>query len=417
MHLSRRVVVGLITLGALGFAGVIACQSLRAAAVKVYPQDYEPEGNPGKLEAFFVGKDESRPRLAVSLRPVAKGFVEPTAAEFVPNEPGVFLLLEKRGALKWASTGGASGLLSKLSVTTDSEQGLLGVAFHPRFPENRRFFLHYTTVRDGRDVSRVEEWRADGAPIAQAKVSPTRVVLEVEQPYANHNGGHLLFGPDGLLYVGYGDGGYRADPHGNGQRMDSLLGKMLRLDVDAAEAGKGYAVPKDNPFLTQPGAWPEIWALGLRNPWRYAFDPQGRLVVADVGQDAWEEVSLVARGDNLGWNHREGAHCFEPARGCRTEGLVEPIYEYPRDEGQSVTGGVVATGDRVPTLKGKYVFGDFISGRLWALTLPEKSGEQAPVAALGKWPILPSSFARDEAGDVYVLDYGGGALLRVDVSP
>ncbi|MEW5739483.1 MAG: PQQ-dependent sugar dehydrogenase [Myxococcota bacterium] len=416
--MPRRVVLALVTLSVLGFAGVIACQSLRAAAVKVYPQDYAPEGDPGKWEAVFLGKDEARPRIPVSLVKVAQGFVQPTAAESVPGEPGVFVLLEKGGALKWATTSGASGQLAKLDVTTASEQGLLGVAFHPRFQENRRFFLHYTTEKDGRDVSRVEEWKADGAPLSKSKVSATRVVLEVEQPYANHNGGHLLFGPDGFLYVGYGDGGYRADPHGHGQRMDSLLGKMLRLDIDAADPGKGYAVPKDNPFLGTPAARPEIWALGLRNPWRYSFDPLGRLVVADVGQDAWEEVSLVGRGDNLGWNIREAAHCFQPAQGCRTEGLVEPIYEYGRDEGQSVTGGVVATGERAPALKGKYVFGDFITGRLWALTLPDNSGEKAQVSALGKWPILPSSFARDEAGDVYVLDYGGGALLRLEpISP
>lgn len=414
MSPQRRFILGVAALG-LGLAvGVCACQSLRATVVKVYPQDYAPEGDTAQPQALFLGKDAQRPRHDVKLTAVASGFTTPTAAAFVPGEPGVLVVLEKGGALKWAALGGGGGSKVTLDVTTASEQGLLGLAFHPRFVENRRFFLHFTTVKGGVDVSRVEEWRAQGERFAEATLAPVRTVLEVEQPYANHNGGHLAFGPDGMLYVGYGDGGYRDDPHGNGQRRDVLLGKLLRLDVDAVPAGQGYAVPKDNPFVGQAGTRPEVWALGLRNPWRYAFDPTGRLVVADVGQDAWEEVSLVSAGDNLGWNVREAHHCFEPREACRGDGLTAPIYEYGHDEGQSATGGVVATGARVPALRGRYVFGDFITGRLWALALPEAPGTPAEVTALGKWPILPVHFTRDAAGDVYVVDYGGGAVLRLE---
>jgi len=323
-------------------------------------------------------------------------------------------VLEKAGALKWAaSDGAASGTLATLDVTTASEQGLLGLAFHPQFAENHRFVLHYTTRRDGEEISRVELWEAAGASMRAADLKPARVVLELAQPYANHNGGHVAFGPDGYLYVGFGDGGFRGDPQRNGQNGGTWLGAMLRVDVDAPAAGRGYAVPLDNPFLEVPGFAPEVWAYGLRNPWRYAFDPKGRLLVGDVGQDRFEEVDLVAPGDNLGWNTREGRHCFAPQEGCATQGLVEPIFEYGRAQGQSVTGGVVSLSKQLPALAGRYVFGDFISGRLWALPLPDRVRPVEPLA-LGKWPILPVHFARDAAGEVYVVDFGAGRVLRLD---
>src|SRR6185503_832408 len=161
----------------------------------------------------------------------------------------------------------------------------------------------------------------------------------------------------------------RADPHGNGQNLDTLLGKMLRID---ANAQPGYAIPPDNPFLHQPGARPEIWAYGLRNPWRFSFDPRGRLIAGDVGQDRFEEVDIVTRGDNYGWNVREATHCFSPADGCASAGMVDPIFEYGRDAGNSITGGQVYLGQRIPGLRDKYVFGDYGSGRLWSLELPEQ---------------------------------------------
>jgi glucose/arabinose dehydrogenase len=401
-------------LGALAFLVVVtiggSCIALRQAGVKLYPTKYRPQGEPSKLEPGFLGKDEPRKRIAIDLRVVAQGLVQPTAAEFVPGEPDTVVVLQKEGALRRVTLPkGDVADVATLEVTSASEQGLLGLAFHPAFEKNRRFFLHLTVKDGGKDLSRIEEWKA-AKPFASAAPTRVRTVLELEQPYANHNGGHLLFGPDGKLYVGFGDGGYRADPHNNGQSLGTLLGKMLRLDVDEVTAGKGYAVPIDNPLIEKAGARPEIWAIGLRNPWRYTFDPKGRLVVADVGQDAFEEVGFVTAGDNAGWVHREGRHCFQPKEACESKGLRDPFVEYGRDEGQSVTGGVVARGDAVPGLKGLYVFGDFVSGRLWAVALPdtvEEKPAQVEPQSLGKWPVLPVHFFNDPTGDVWVLDFSG----------
>jgi glucose/arabinose dehydrogenase len=214
-----------------------------------------------------------------------------------------------------------------------------------------------------------------------------------------------------MLYVGLGDGGAANDPQDNGQKPGALLGKMLRLDVDGASL-----VPSDNPFVGREGWRPEIWAYGLRNPWRYVFAPDGRLVVADVGQNLWEEVSVVGRGDNMGWARREGAHCFPPKRQCSAEGMVDPIHEYGREEGISITGGVFATGDAVPALRGKYLFADFGSGRFWAIDLPKGVQRVDTVHSLGRWPVTPSAFGRDAAGNVYVADFARGIVYRF-VSP
>jgi glucose/arabinose dehydrogenase len=210
--------------------------------------------------------------------------------------------------------------------------------------------------------TRISEWKLSVDALGKAPATAERVVLEVKQPYQNHNGGQLAFGKDGFLYVALGDGGYRHDPHGNSQNLGVLLGKVLRLDVTARTKG-GYGIPPDNPFVATKGARPEIWAYGLRNPWRFSFDPYGRLVAGDVGQDTWEEIDVIRAGENLGWNVREARHCFEPKESCRTDGLVEPVFEYGRE--------------------------------------------------LGQWPFLISSFGRDEAGELYLLDYGGGALYRL----
>jgi glucose/arabinose dehydrogenase len=301
-----------------------------------------------------------------------------------------------------------------LNVRTDSELGLLGLAFHPAYPKNGLFYVN-SNPADGEMRTRVAEWRLPREDLGKQRASDERVVLEVGQPYQNHDGGGLAFGPDGFLYIGLGDGGWRNDPHGHGQKLDTLLGKMLRIDVSSRAAG-AYGIPPDNPFVGTSGARPEIWAYGLRNPWRYSFDPHGRLVAGDVGQDQWEEIDLVGRGENLGWNVREATHCFAPKEGCRTSGLVDPIFEYGREAGTSVTGGFVYTGADVPELADHYVFGDFTSGRVWAMKLPSPhltSKGLRPARELGKWPFLISSFARDERGELYLLDYAGGTVQRL----
>lgn len=387
-------------------AALAGCRDTQRALVQAFDRPYEASAS----EARFTAGDATRKRVDVRLVAVATGLTQPTDA--VPAQGG-YLVLEKGGNLRYAR-GGTGRTLLTLDVTTVSEQGLLGIALAPDFEATGRFVLHYTTKKDGKDVSRVQHFRALG-DLATAGVEAGGVILELEQPYQNHNGGNVRFGPDGMLYVGFGDGGFRNDPLLAGQDLGVWLGKMLRLDVAGPE---GYRVPPDNPLVGRDGARPEIWAWGLRNPWRYAFAPDGRLVVADVGQNTWEEVDLVAAGDNLGWNVKEGFACFRPETGCDGTGLVDPIWAYGRDEGQSITGGVVVTGSGVPALQGLYVAGDFVSGRVWAFPLPAESRpvREEEVLALGQLGILPSSFALTPAGDLLVVDFGAGALLEV-VSP
>jgi glucose/arabinose dehydrogenase len=262
-------------------------------------------------------------------------------------------------------------------------------------------------------MGRVEEWYVD--PI-QWRARRVRTVIEVQQPFANHDGGQIVFGPDGRLYIGFGDGGWRNDPNGHGQNGRTWLGSMLRIDVDGGRDA-AYTVPVSNPWVGDDSVADEAWAIGLRNPWRFSFAPDGRMVVADVGQNAFEEIDLVVAGDNLGWNTREGRHCLDPETPCAKEGLVEPVYEYGRDEGKSITGGFVYTGNRVPALKDQYVFADFVSGRLWAISLPaERGGALVAAAALGQWPFLPSTFGRAADGEIYVAGFGKGIVYRIDPS-
>ncbi|TNE85684.1 MAG: dehydrogenase [Deltaproteobacteria bacterium] len=405
--MSRISRLSVVLVLAIGVVAVLPnCRGVQRLAVQVL--DKEPEVRTGALNASFSGKDEGRERLEVALVPVAEGFRQLTDIQPVPGEPNRYAVLEKRGAAWLVDLeSGDRKPLFEVEVVTVSEQGLLGLAFHPNHAENGRFFVNYTPSGVSPEVTRVAEWVREGDTAREV-----RTVLEVEQPYQNHNAGQLAFGPDGMLYVGFGDGGLKDDPMGHGQNGASLLGSMLRLDVDDVPEGKGYGIPADNPFLDQPAIADEAFAIGLRNPWRYTFAPDGRLVVADVGQNTWEEIDLVPAGANLGWNAREGRHCFPPdSEDCPTAGLVDPVYEYGRDEGVSVTGGVVVTGTAVPELKGRYLFGDFGSARLWAITLPEAPGADAgPALALGRWPILPVAFATDPDGNALIGDFGGRIL-------
>ncbi len=350
----------------------------------------------------------------VILRRVALGFVRPTDLQAVPGHPDTVAVLQKDGDARLLDlrTGAHRPWLT-VAVRTRSEQGLLGLAFAPDFRTSGRFYLHSSPADAAERVGRVSAWRCDPGTLAQPR--QVGVVLEVAQPYANHNAGQLTFGPDGMLYVGFGDGGAGGDPHGHGQNGRTLLGTLLRLDVDGGD--DGYRVPGDNPFVDDPAVHDAVWALGLRNPWRFTFDPHGRLVVADVGQNRWEEVDLVSPGDNLGWKVREGRTCFD-AETCPTEGLRDPVWTYGRDEGKSVTGGVVATGDGAPALRGRYLVGDFVSGHLWALQLPSAATPTTPVGVLdlGVVPLMPSTFGRLSSGDALVADFASGAVYRF-VSP
>jgi glucose/arabinose dehydrogenase len=299
-------------------------------------------------------------------------------------------------------------------IKSGGEQGLLGLAFHPDFPEDPRFFVEYTD-RNGDTV--VSEFRVDPADADAVDPDSERVLLQIDQPFANHNGGGVAFGPDGRLYIATGDGGSGGDPRGNGQRLDTLLAKILRIDVGepAAGAGQPYGIPDDNPFVGVAGARPEIWLTGLRNPWRFRFDAQtGDLWIGDVGQDAWEEIDVAragSKGLNLGWNRMEGFHCFEPAEGCNQDGLTLPVAEYGHDLGCAVIGGPVVRGSGEPLLDGRYVFSDSCSGNLWWLD-PAGDGRREPSLA-GHWSGSISSIAQGEDGTVLATDLQNGQLLAL----
>ncbi len=407
---SHRLLPGLLTAALLGTAG--ACQTKSA------PETTPPQNEPRILTPEYTGADAERRRISVRLQQVADGLPQNTDIQFLPGQDDVMLVLEKEGRAVWLRPDrGDRGTLFTVDVLTRSEQGLLGLAFHPEFRTNGRFFINHVVRRDGQDVSRISEYRMTG-DAGTWKAEPVQTVLEVEQPFANHNAGQLQFGPDGMLYVGFGDGGSGGDPLDHGQNTGTLLGAMLRIDVDRREDGKAYAVPGDNPFVGRDGFGPEIWAYGFRNPWRYTFAPDGRLLVADVGQNAWEEIDIVTRGGNYGWNVREGRHCFEPPENCPTAGLIDPIYEYPwgADTGRSIVGGYVVTSGDIPELQGKYVFGDFVSHRVWAIDLPSgntAAPESVEPWALGEWPITPATFGQDAAGRLYIGDFAGGAIYRI----
>ena len=283
-----------------------------------------------------------------------------------------------------------------------NEEGLLGLAFSPMFAENGRFYVYYSATKPRRSVLSRFETRPDGL----ADTESEEVVLEVGQPFPNHNGGMITFGPDGMLYVGLGDGGSAGDPHRNGQNPGTLLGTILRIDTEQPGEGVPYAIPDDNPFVGQSGARGEVWAYGLRNPWRFSFDEAtGDLWVGDVGQNAREEVDIVRPGANYGWNVMEGSTCFR-ARSCNDDGLQAPVAEYGHDLGCSITGGYVYRGKRVPALEGVYLYADFCSGRIWGLRYDGS-------AVTAQWelvhaPFQVSSFGEDADGEVYVLGFDGG---------
>ena len=407
-------------LGFLAIAGALTFifrENIKSKIVKILgaAENYKPEGDPNALKPKFTDADATREQIKVNLVQIASGFTQPTDIQFSPAERDVALIAEKTGALKWVNlVTKASGVLKKLDVIYDAEEGLLGIAFHPQYKTNGKIYLNYTVSENGSDVSRVAEWVVSKPEsLATAKLEKERILMRVTQPYPNHNAGQLAFGPDGMLYIGWGDGGFKDDPKGHGQNPKTLLGSMLRVSVDPDTSGKPYTVPSDNPFIGNATYAPETFAYGFRNPWRYSFDPKGRLIVADVGQDLFEEVSIVERGGNYGWNIREGAHCFEPKENCKTENLRDPVYEYGRKEGQSITGGYVYLGDEISALKNKYVFADFMSGRIWAIALPDASTAKAEQAyTLGQWPVLISTFGRDAAGNLYAADFGTGKILR-----
>ena len=300
-------------------------------------------------------------------------------------------------------------------VASGGERGLLGLAFHPQFPADPRFFVDYTD-NDGNTV--VASFRVSATDPDAADPGSETILLHIDQPFANHNGGSVNFGPDGMLYIGMGDGGSGGDPQGNGQRLDTLLAKVLRIDVNGADPGKAYAIPPDNPFVGVAGARPEIWQYGLRNPWRMRFDrATGDLWIGDVGQNAWEEIDVVragARGLDFGWNVMEGFHCYAPASGCPKTGLTLPVAEYGHDAGCAVIGGVVVRDPSQGRLDGGYLFGDACSDNLWLMD-PAGDGKHDPVIVTKLGRTL-SSIGEAEDGSVYATSLDHGELLRISAT-
>lgn len=327
----------------------------------------------------------------------AANFTRMVAYELIPGDDRAVVLTQE-GVIYAVGAGEDSAetfldIRDRIKRDLDNEEGLLGIAFAPDFPTSRAFYIYYS--KDNPRRTTLSRFRAPGDT---ADPASEQVLLEVEQPYPNHNGGALAFGPDGMLYVGLGDGGSSGDPQGNAQNTQTLLGSILRIDVSG---GAGYTVPPDNPFVGG-GGRPEIFAFGFRNPWRFSFDPQtGALWAGDVGQDAIEEVDLVERGKNYGWNIMEGSSCFRAAT-CDTTGLTLPRAEYTHDFGCSVTGGRVYRGSALPELVGWYVYADYCSGNVWAFDTADPASGPVLIAETGV-PI--SSFGVDADGELLLVTF------------
>lgn len=347
---------------------------------------------------------------------VASGLASPVEVTHAGDGSRRLFVVEQGGRIRLIKEGLLQSIpfLNLDGLTTkDSERGLLGVAFHPRYASNRQFYVNYTRAGDGATI--VARYRASANDPDVADPASATVLLTIAQPYWNHNGGALKFGPDGYLYIGMGDGGATNDPEGRAQDPGSLLGKILRIDVDH---GVPYAIPTGNPFA-QGGGRPEIFAVGVRNPWRMSFDrATGDLWFGDVGQDAIEEIDRIAptssAGVNFGWRVREGNRCtgLSGPVSCTDVALVPPVVTYGHETGCSVTGGYVYRGTAIPTLYGRYVYADFCSGRVWAAE-PSANGTWSP-RVLGDTSYFISSFGEDEAGELYFVDYTLGRLYKFE---
>ena len=393
----------------------LACDDLGRKILKTFSKKYETDGKVLGGKPIFIGPDAQRKQLSISLQEVVK-VKEPTDIQFPPGDSPFLFVLEKAGDLILFDRDKKNKrVLKSFQVITDSEEGLLGFTFHPKYPKEPKVYTHTVISSANRDMTVIAEWEVENPNSFETMaLKNERVLLEVEQPYPNHNGGQITFGPDGHLYIGLGDGGWRADPKNNGQNPNTLLGSILRISpVPDPKGKKPYSIPKDNPFIEKQDFLPEIFAYGIRNPWKMSFSPDGRLIAADVGQDAYEEVDIILSGKNYGWNQTEGFHCFTD--GCNPSLYESPFYEYGRDEGQSITGGYVYFGTAIPELKGKYVFGDFIQGKIWAVGIP-KPGENTKMTetiALGKWNILIPTFGQDSEGEIFVADYQTGTIYKI----
>lgn len=365
-----------------------------------------------------ITRDTPPDPALVTYTQVAGGFDRPLLVTHAGDGSGRLFVVEQTGRI-WIVRDGERLSTPFLDLSASvtpisgySEQGLLGLAFHPAYAENGRLFVSYT---DRQGTSVVAEYAAAGNNPDVVNPASGRELLRVAQPYPNHNGGMIAFGPDGYLYISLGDGGSAGDPQGNGQNPWTLLGSILRIDVDSDT--RPYGIPADNPFALSGLGAPEIWAWGLRNVWRFSFDrATGDLYLADVGQNLWEEVNFQPAGSpggqNYGWNRYEGAHPY--SGGPAPENMVLPVAEYAHSEGGcSISGGYVYRGEAIPDLQGVYFYGDWCTGNIFAL-YRDAAGEWQSLRFTQLAGKLISSFGEDEAGELYVVDYTGGGIWRMD---
>lgn len=342
----------------------------------------------------------------IALSPlVTEGLESPVFLAHAADGSSRLFLVEQPGRIRIVEQGALRSLPFldiRDRVLSGGERGLLGLAFHPDFRRNGRFYVNYTRKTDGATV--LAEYRVGPSPYQASR--DERILMLVPQPYANHNGGMVAFGPDGYLYIALGDGGSGGDPGNRAQNPNELLGKILRIDVDR---GAPYGIPSDNPFAAG-GGRPEIYALGLRNPWRFSFDfKTGELLAGDVGQNRWEEIDLILRGGNYGWRVTEGTHCHSPASSCEIKDMIAPVLEYAHEKGRcSIIGGYVYRGRAVTGLAGQYLYGDYCSGEIFALSRTQESKSNPTPRVVLKTSLRISSFGEDESGELYVLDHGGG---------
>jgi len=387
----KRALTQFLALIAMGALASVSCSN-----------STEPEGD--------SGDNGGTGAVTLAVEVVAGGFSNPIHLTAPANDPRLFVV-EQSGRIRIIENGQVL-VTPFLDITgrvqSGGERGLFSIAFHPQYHSNGFFYVSYTD--DGGD-SRIERYSVTGDP-SVADPNSAELILSVPQPFGNHNGGQIAFGSDGMLYIGLGDGGDGGDPQGNGQNTNTLLGSLLRIDVDG---GDPYAIPLDNPFRGAPGA-DEIWGYGLRNPWRFSFDREAnQLYVADVGQNDWEEINVVSVVQpelNYGWNTMEGAHCFA-SDPCDSSGLVLPALEYGHSDGCSVTGGYVYRGTAIPDIQGHYFYSDYCSGFLRSFRFSGGSvSDQRQWSVGGLGNVL--SFGEDAGGELYVLSRNGNVYRIVE---
>ncbi len=361
------------------------------------------------------GPQPPRPRFELALEVVIQNMDQPVFVTAPPGDANRLFVVERPGRIRIVQSGALlpRPLLDIVDLTSlEGERGLLGMAVHPDYAQNGRFFVHYTDRASG--ATRIARYEVSEDPDVADPASGV-IVLAISQPFNNHNGGSLAFGPDGMLYIALGDGGSGGDPLNHGQNRGTLLGAVLRVDIDS---GDPLAIPADNPFVDTPGARPEVWAYGLRNPWRMSFDRStGDLYIADVGQNEVEEIDVQpassAGGENYGWNIMEGGSCFGGG-GCETTGLTLPVAEYGHDVGCSITGGYVYRGAAVPSLTGRYFYGDFCSGfvRSFLLSTGQATDPVDHTSQIGPGESVVS-FGEDGVGELYIVTIEGSVLRIV----